>query len=44
MAVTDFLLQRRIIFTHAVLQLIVVRKTASSECIHYGAEKMEYGG
>jgi hypothetical protein len=28
--------------THAVFQLVVVRKTASSNCIHQGAKKMEF--
>ena len=35
------------LFTHAVLQLVVVvvvRKTASSECLHQGTKNMEVGG
>jgi hypothetical protein len=32
------------LFTHAVFQLVVVRKTASSECILQGAKKMKDGG
>ena len=32
------------LFTHAVFQLVVVRKTASSECILQGSKKMEVGG
>jgi hypothetical protein len=32
------------LFTHAVFQLVVVRKTASSECILQGAKKMDVGG
>lgn len=31
-------------FTHATSQLVVVRKTASSECVFQGAKKMEVGG
>jgi hypothetical protein len=33
-----------LLFTHAVFQLVVVRKTASSVCILQGAKKMEVGG
>jgi hypothetical protein len=29
------------IFTHAVFQLVVARKTASSECVRQGAKEME---
>jgi hypothetical protein len=32
------------LFTHAVFQFVVIRKTASSECILQGAKKMEVGG
>ena len=32
------------LYTHALLQLVVVRKTASSECIIHGAKNMEVGG
>ena len=31
-------------FTHAVFQLVVARKTASSECVLQGAKEMEEGG
>jgi hypothetical protein len=32
------------LFTHAVFQFVVDRKTASSDCILEGAKKMEVGG
>jgi hypothetical protein len=32
------------IFTHAVFQLVIAHKTASSECVFQGAKEMEGGG
>jgi hypothetical protein len=39
-----FLAKASELLTHAVFQLVVVRKTASSECILQGGKKVEVGG